>query len=796
MVRSIRDRRGVRIFLYEIPARSPKKGVARRARLINNEGVAIAGPDRMRETDVTTHPSTGVSPRARFLARLLRRARGRRARAKLRIAEAKYRTLVEQLPLVTYIDALTPTATSLYASPQVEALLGYGVEEWLSDPEFFAKILHPDDREHVLALVDECNRTGKRFDYEYRLIARDGRAVWVQDESLIVFDDRGQPLFTQGYLLDITARKESERRLAAEHGVARVLAEAETLEDAAPDMLRVICDALSWEGGVLWLVDRDVGNLSCARTHGKLEATDPQGGLAGEVWTRGRPVWRVDRSGVNAYGFPISLGRDPLGILVFQARGLQEPDDRLTRTLGIVAGQVAQFIERKQAESQLRHQALHDGLTGLPNRALFNDRLSQALAMVGRSGVPLAVLLMDLDSFKEINDTLGHHSGDALLEELGERLETCVRAGDTVARLGGDEFGFLLLDVSPSGAVEVVDRIRQALAEPFRLQGLTLQVEASIGIALFPEHGESADLLLRRADVAMYVAKRSGAAFAFYDSAEDEHTPIRLAMVGELRRAIDEHELVLHYQPEVMLDSGAVRGVEALLRWEHPTRGLLLPAEFLPAAEKTGLMDALTRYVLDEALRQRLEWSLAGHKLNVAVNVSMRNLLDNELPGDVAELLERREAPASCLEFEITEHTVVADRFRARAVLERLNELGLRVAIDDFGTSYSSLAYLRRLPLHKIKIDRSFVSSMTQDPHDVVIVRSTVDLARSLGLDVVAQGVESEEIYNALVELGCDAVQGNYLCGPLRGDELALWLDRRVDTVATPAQPLAAQSAD
>jgi EAL domain-containing protein (putative c-di-GMP-specific phosphodiesterase class I) len=284
----------------------------------------------------------------------------------------------------------------------------------------------------------------------------------------------------------------------------------------------------------------------------------------------------------------------------------------------------------------------------------------------------------------------------------------------------------------------------------------------------------------------MYVAKRSGAAFSFYDSAEDEHTPIRLAMLGELRRALEERELVLHYQPEIVLRSGAVRRVEALLRWNHPTRGLLLPAEFLSAAEKTGLMDTLTRYVLDEVLRQRREWSLLGHEVDVAVNVSMRNLLDNALPDDVAELLERKGAPASCLEFEITEHTVVADRFRARTVLERLGELGLRVAIDDFGTSYSSLAYLRRLPLHTIKIDRSFVASMTRDPHDVLIVRSTVDLARSLGLDVVAQGVESQEIYDALAGLGCDAAQGNHLCDPLTGDELVRWLERRKNADGEP----------
>jgi diguanylate cyclase (GGDEF)-like protein/PAS domain S-box-containing protein len=754
----------------------------------------------MRESDATFPHSSGTGLSARLLDRL-RRNRARRAGATQQVG-GKPRLLVEQLPIVTYVEAVTPAGTALHPSRQVEALLGYPVEDWLADPGFFAKTLHPDDRERVLAHAEECSRTGTRFACEYRFVARDGRAVWVKDERLILADGGGTPLFTQGYLVDITTSKESEQRLDAEHEVARVLGEARALEEAAPEILRVLCDSFSWAAGELWLLDRRADTLRRTTTHG-MPASDlsvagaaSQEGVAQEVWRQGKPVWRGEARCLNAYGLPIGLGADLLGVFVFQGRGLRKPDALLARTLGFVAVQFAQFVERKQVETQLRHQALHDGLTDLPNRTLFNDRLSQALALARRNGSPLAVLLMDLDSFKEINDTLGHHSGDALLEDLGHRLEACVRGGDTVARLGGDEFGFLLVNVTAPGAAEAVDRIRQALTEPFRLHGLTLQVEASIGIALFPDHGDSADELLRRADVAMYVAKRSGAAFTFYDPTDDEHTPIRLAMLGDLRRALVEHELVLHYQPELMLASGAVRRVEALLRWDHPTRGLLLPAEFLPAAEKTGLMDTLTRYVLDEVLRQRKEWSLAGHELEVAVNVSMRNLLDNALPDDVADLLERKGAPASCLEFEITEHTVVADRFRARAVLERLSELGLRVAIDDFGTSYSSLAYLRRLPLHTIKIDRSFVASMTRDPHDVLIVRSAVDLARSLGLEVVAQGVESEEIYDALAALGCDAVQGNYLCGPLTGDELVRWLAVRQEQAEPPREALAARSAD
>jgi EAL domain-containing protein (putative c-di-GMP-specific phosphodiesterase class I) len=276
----------------------------------------------------------------------------------------------------------------------------------------------------------------------------------------------------------------------------------------------------------------------------------------------------------------------------------------------------------------------------------------------------------------------------------------------------------------------------------------------------------------------MYVAKRGGSGFAFYDSSEDEHTLTRLAMVGELRRALDERELVLYYQPQIRVDSGAVTGVEALLRWNHPVHGLVLPDTFVPIAERAGLMKALTRYVLEEALGQQREWRRAGRVLDVAVNVSMSNLLDTAFPTDIAALLERWDVPAASLELEITEHSVVGDRFRAGAVLERLSEMGLRLAIDDFGTGYSSLAYLRRLPLQKIKIDRSFVASMTTDRDDAVIVRSTIDLARNLGLHSVAEGVESREIYAALLELGCDSAQGDYMSCPLPPAEFESWLRR------------------
>ena len=717
--------------------------------------------------------------RAKGLLGLRRRER-ESAEERLRQAEAKYRTLVEQLPLVTYIDALTETASAIYASPQLRSLLGYTVEEWVGDPDFFPKILHPDDHERVLALVDHCNRTADPFRADYRLIAKDGRTVWVQDESLVVCDDDGTPLFTQGYLLDITDRKEAERRQSVEHGVVRVLAETATLTEAAPRLLEQVCTGLEWERGALWLLDREDDLL---RPFGAWpgdaseESLRKNEGLAGRVWCRLEPIWTAE-SASSFYAVPVLLGAQFVGVLEFVGRGLREPDPQLAITLAAIGSQVAQFIERRQAEEQLAHQALHDSLTDLPNRRLFHDRVGHALARAERNEAPVAVLLMDLDRFKEVNDTVGHLSGDQLLRELGQRLRASLRAGDTVARLGGDEFGFVLSDFGGATIGELVERIEGVFAEPFRLQQLTLQMDASIGIAVSPEHGNTVDLLLQRADVAMYVAKRSGQGHAVYDAAKDEHTLGRLAMVGELRRALERRELVLHYQPQIRLRTGTVTSVEALVRWKHPARGLMPPDEFIPVAETSGLMEPLARYVIDDALRQCHDWRRLGHELDVAVNISTRNLIDTAFPADVQALLEKWRFPPDRLTLEITERTVLAEPFRAKAVLEELSELGLRLSIDDFGTGYSSLAYLRRLPLDEIKIDRSFIHAMTTDHENAVIVRSTIDLARNLGLEVVGEGIETAEIYETLVQLGCDAAQGFHMSPPLPPDELVGWLQR------------------
>jgi diguanylate cyclase (GGDEF)-like protein len=450
---------------------------------------------------------------------------------------------------------------------------------------------------------------------------------------------------------------------------------------------------------------------------------------------------------------------------------------------------------RRQAE-ELRHhaaakehQSLHDPLTGLPNRVLFADRISQAIRGAARSGDEVAVFLMDLDRFKEVNDTLGHHSGDLLLQELSARLQRALRASDSVARLGGDEFGVLLPDLVDRQAIEeVVDRIRTAVERPFYVQDLPLAIETSIGVSIFPEHGQDVDALLQKADVAMYLAKAGNTTHAIYDPREDEYDPTRLTLVGELRRAIEAAELTVFYQPKADLQTGEVKGAEALVRWEHPGRGLLMPDEFIPLAQHTGLIRPLTLSVIDIAMAQARTWRNQGLNLSVAVNLATRNLLDAGLPDDVQELLEKWELDPGMVEFEITESTIMADPFRALAVLKRLHEMGTKLSIDDFGTGYSSLAYLKRLPVDSVKIDKSFVMNMVTDENDAAIVRSTIDLARNLGLAVVAEGVEDEAIWQTLAALGCDFAQGHYLSMPLPAAELVGWLKQLPEALA-PGRP-------
>jgi diguanylate cyclase (GGDEF)-like protein len=423
------------------------------------------------------------------------------------------------------------------------------------------------------------------------------------------------------------------------------------------------------------------------------------------------------------------------------------------------------------ASRRLRRQALHDALTGLPNRTLLHSRADRVL----RGDEPAAMLLIDLDRFKEVNDTLGHDYGDALLVDVSERLQATLRRGDTLARLGGDEFAVLVCGAPDRAAVvELAGRLQDALRRPFALRDVAVELEASIGVAFYPEHGETAGALLQRADVAMYDAKRGRRGVATYAPERDPYSADRLGLLAELRRAIECDELVLHYQPKVSLSTGELTGVEALVRWQHPSRGLLSPDEFVPLAERTGAVADLTRWVVDRALKQHCAWREQGIDLPVAVNLAAANIVDITLPGAVARLLKRHDVAGDRLECEISEHTVMADPVRASDVLAALRKLGVRLSLDDFGTGHSSLSYLKRLPLDEVKIDRSFVAGMAEDENDAVIVRSTIDLARNLGLQVVAEGVETAEIMQALAELRCDTAQGYHISRPLPPGELDL----------------------
>jgi diguanylate cyclase (GGDEF)-like protein len=437
-----------------------------------------------------------------------------------------------------------------------------------------------------------------------------------------------------------------------------------------------------------------------------------------------------------------------------------------------------------KALNDATHQAMHDELTGLPNRACFFDRTDQALRQASREGSRTAVLLFDLDRFKEINDTLGHKYGDRVLCEVGPRMRPGLRTGDSLARIGGDEFCVLLPDVGClAAAVEVAERLLGLLEEPFEIDGMILAVEASCGIAIAPADGDSSDLLLQRSDVAMYLAKNSHVNVVVYHEDLNLNTPARLSLLGELRTAIPRGQLVLHYQPKAVLSTGHAHGVEALVRWQHPTLGLVPPDQFIPMAERTGLIRALTSWVLNTALCQLRDWREGSGRhlpqLSMAVNLSTRSLLDDAFPAEVVAALDRWQIPAAMLELEITESSIMADPVKANRLLNELSAIGVKIAIDDFGTGYSSLAYLKDLPVDQLKIDKSFVLNMHNDPNDAIIVKSVVDLGHNLGLQTVAEGIEDLDTWQQLTNLGCDSAQGYFLAKPLPAADLETWFQDR-----------------
>jgi diguanylate cyclase (GGDEF)-like protein/PAS domain S-box-containing protein len=552
----------------------------------------------------------------------------------------RYRTLIEEIPALTYVAWADDSGSRAYVSPQLQAMVGFSPGEWLAEPDMWVRRLHPEDRERVLRQFREACASGGRFASEYRILDRDGRVVWWRDEGRVLPDPDGKARFVRGFVLDVT--------------------------------------------------------------------------------------------------------------------------------------------EQRLAEESLRRLRLIDQVTGLPNRLMLQNRLGPALAESVRTGRPVALLILALDRFREIKNTLGHHHGDTIVRDVAARIGDALGDPDRVARLKGDEFGVLLPDADAAFARQVGDRIQRALERPSMVQKLPVEVSASIGIAVCPRHGTETETLLRHADAALVAAQKLGGGASVVYSAECEpHDPAQLALLAELRRALEASELDLHFQPKVDLKTRTVTGAEALLRWPHPKRGFVSPGEFIPLAEATGagLIRPLTRWVLDRAAGEARGWERAGRHVPVAVNVSARSLHDGRIVDDVDETLLTHDLRPDRLRIEVTESAVMADAGRAAEVLSSLSSRGLAIAIDDFGVGQTSFVQLKRLPVRELKIDTSFVLGMAGDTgEDTAIVRSTADLAHNLGLDVVAEGVENQWTLDLLSSFGCDQAQGYHIARPMPAAAFAGWL--------------------
>jgi diguanylate cyclase (GGDEF)-like protein len=519
--------------------------------------------------------------------------------------------------------------------------------------------------------------------------------------------------------------------------------------------------------------------------------------LALAAWQLRTSVEAERPSGTAVLGMPAAFTFSALGLLVYDHF---DRVDLLVLVLALLTmlaafARTAIAFRDVRALAETRRQALTDDLTSMPNRRDFLRRLRDGIAASRASGTSVAMLLLDLDHFKELNDTLGHEAGDQLLCQVGTRLRTVLRATDMAARLGGDEFGVLCDPCDSGRAVLVADKILQAIAEPFPINGLNLRATASIGIAVFPEHAANEEQLMQHADVAMYEAKTTQAGRACYARERDKHSLERLTLAGELSRALEIGEIEAYYQPKADAASHRIVGAEALVRWRHRTRGLISPVEFVAVAEQAGLGRALTSRMLGLALAQLALWREAGFDLHVAVNTTVADLQDTRFPDEVAAALREYGLPPEALVLEVTENTVLADPVRVGDVLARLGELGLGLSLDDFGTGFSSLTHLKTLPVGEVKVDRSFVARMTSDPVDAAIVNATIQLAHSIGIRVVAEGVEDQKTWSSLVASGCELVQGYALSRPLPATELEelLRVAPRPERAALPAGHVAAQ---
>jgi len=708
-----------------------------------------------------------------------------------------FRRLIERLPVIVYAAELGERGRWRYVSPQVEEILGYAPEDFVRDPSLWASLLHPEDRERVLALENQQD-LGSRdtTPVEYRIHTRDGRIAWIHDEAVLEADEDGVPVW-HGVIYDVSERKQTEgelQRALSQQAVVARLGERAMQNSDPQEMMEAAAELIGKVDGVhsacIWELARDGRRLNLrAGLEGAVvgagrrvsASRDSHAGAALDSGTHAivtdwnqetrhtmPPVLRVFGA-ASSLAVVIDGKNRPFGVLDVHATEPHRFSAKDVPFVQAAANVLADAIERHAADQALRYRVLHDSLTGLPNRLSFVDALGESLGKATVSGSPVGILFLDLDHFKLINDSLGHHAGDALLRAVAPRLRSHLRPGDVVARFGGDEFGILIDRLADEGeALAIADRVASAFSQPFSLDGVDHFVSASIGVAVArasEERTVNAELLIRDADAAMYRAKEGGRARCVLFDAEMRAGAIRrLEVERELRHAVERDELTLHYQPVVNLRSGETTGLEALVRWRHPERGMLDPAEFVSIAEDSGLMEPIGRWVQERACRQAQEWHQLrpdARPLDVAVNLSARQVSHRDLPEVVEEVIARTGLDPIHLRLEITEGVLVEESATAISSLQRLNELGVRLVLDDFGTGYSSLAYLNRFPFHALKIDRSFVEALGIEQEATAIVEAIIGMARALSLEVIAEGVESEVQLSELRRLGCDYAQGH-----------------------------------
>ncbi|HUZ01214.1 MAG TPA: PAS domain S-box protein [Thermomicrobiaceae bacterium] len=673
----------------------------------------------------------------------------RQIEADLRAAEGRYRALVEQSPLVTYTIAADSGLS--YTSPQIEALIGYPPPGGAGAVTFWRERLHPLDRERVLAERARSRERAEPFRVEYRLVHRDGSTVWVRDHCVLVRDAAGRPSHWQGVAIDITEQKRAEEQRHFQAQLLQTVGQAIIATDQDGVITywnRVAEQMYGWPADEV--LGRNVLDVTPSLATREQANEIMRRLLAGEPWTGEFTVRRRDGTTFEAIVTDAPV-HDDAGMLI-----------------GVV-GISTDISERKALEEQLAHQAFHDPLTGLPNRALLVDRLAHALERLARHPASLALLFLDLDNFKVINDSLGHEVGDALLVAVADRLGGCVRAGDTAARFGGDEFAVLLEDLPGLEPAEAAaERILAVLEPDFQLGGHTFHISSSIGIAYTDDPTARVEDLLRNADAAMYDAKAAGKSrYEVFDPAMRERAVTRLEVERDLRHALAADELRVYYQPVIRLATGEIRQVEALLRWERPGWGLVEPAGFVSLAEETGLILSIGQWVLEQACRTLADWrrqSTAAALVGVTVNVSPRQFRSPGFVERVAAILRDTGLAPRSLTLEITENLFMHDLERTLRMLHEFRSLGVGVAIDDFGVGYSSLSYLKRFALDALKIDRSFVTGLPEDVQDQALVRGIIATARALHMEVTAEGIETPEQLATLREFECELGQG-YLFG-------------------------------